>query len=139
MAYEIPGIILGTLKAAGDYNDSTDQFCVVQQTSGALFATCTTGSQDVIGILQDKPSSGYAGQIMIHGVSKVRVISTGHGAIAVGDKLCASSEGGAVRSTLGTHYVFGRAMEALAANTTGIITCFLSHPGSGSTGAAGAA
>jgi len=136
MAYEAQGFDIGTLTAAGDYNDSTDQYVFVKQTSGTVFAVTAAITDVVLGILQDTPSSGKSGLIRIAGISKLRFSSTSHAAIAVGDKLGPSTEtdGGADGSTKVGRYVAARAMEALAANTTAIITVRLVSEGGGSTG-----
>lgn len=140
MAYETQGFDLGTLTASANYSSASSQYTVVYQTSGAVFAKCTAKTNRAIGILQDTPSSGAAGLIRVSGVSKVRVATTSHTAIAVGNKLCPSTVAGTViGSTAVANYVIGTALEALAVNTTGIITMLITHQGGGSTGAATAA
>ena len=135
MAYELPGqVILGTLTASSDYNDAADQFCFVTST-GTNFKKVTTAGAPVLGVLQDRPSSGTAGAIAVSGVTKVRVLNTTHTAIAVMDKLRCSTLGGAMPSTANVgYYVVGRALEALGSNTTGIITMLITHQGAGSSG-----
>ena len=135
MAYEIPNqVLLGTLTASSDYNDAADQYTFVTST-GTNFKKVTTAGAPVLGVLQDRPSSGTAGTICIHGVTKVRVSNTTHAAIAVMDKLRCSTVSGAMPSTANVaYYVVGRALEALGANTTGIITMLITHQGAGSSG-----
>jgi len=130
---------MGTLKATADYSSATDQFTLVKSTSISTMTQQVTAGGVVVGILQDTPGSGYAGQVQYFGISKVRVDTTSHSAIAVGNKLRCSTSAAALPSTLGTYYVFGRALEALAANTTGVITCMITHEGGGSSGNAAAA
>ena len=85
MAYELPGqVILGTLTASSDYNDAADQFTFVTST-GSNFKKQTTAGAPVLGILQDRPSSGTAGAICVLGVTKARVANATHTAIAVMD------------------------------------------------------
>ena len=135
MAYELPGqLILGTLTASSDYNDAADQYTFVTST-GSNFKKVTTAGGVVLGVLQDRPSSGTPGAICVAGVTKVRVSNTTHTAIAVMDKLRCSTVSGAMPSTANVaYYVAGRALEALAANTTGIITMLLRPEGAGSSG-----
>lgn len=138
MAFELNQDRIGHLTAAGDYNDAADQYCVVRST-GTNFTIQTTAGGVAIGVLQDRPSSGNAGNIAVFGVTKVRVNTTAHAAIAVSDKLCASTAGGVIASTLAARYVLGRALEALAANTTGIISMLITHQGTSSTSGQAAA
>lgn len=135
MAYELPQMILGTLTASGDYNDATDQYLCVTSTGSNFTVTATAGSK-VLGILQDRPSSGTPGAICVYGVTKARCVATSHSAIAVMDKLRCSSAGGIMPSTAVGNYVIGRALETLGANTTGIITILFRPEGAGSTSAA---
>lgn len=135
MAYELPGqLILGTLTASSDYNDANDQFTCVTST-GSNFKKQTSAGGPVLGILQDRPSSGTAGAICVGGVTKARVSNTSHAAIAVMDKLRCSSNGGIMPSSASvTNYVIGRALEALASNTTAVITILFRPEGAGSSG-----
>lgn len=137
MAYQLLSPLLGTLQATADYSSATSQFTLVKIASANTFTKQTSAGGVVVGILQDTPVSGQPGQIQYFGVSKVRVNSTSHTAIAVGDKLHCSTSACALPSTTPLAlYVFGRALEALAANTTGIITCMITHQGAGSSGTA---
>jgi len=136
MAYEVPGGTIGTHTAVGNYSSATSQFCVVQSTAAGTFSKQTSVTGAVLGVLQDLPSSGYVGLLQVTGITKVRVNSTSHTAIVGGNKLCASTDAGAINSTTVGRYVIGRALEGLAANTTGIITMLLTHEGAGSTAGA---
>lgn len=132
MAYELNQLIVGTLTAAGDYNDALDQYTCVR-TTGSNFTLQTSAGGTVLGILQDRPSSGTPGAICVMGVTKARVNNTTHGAIAVGDKLRCSTSGGVVPSTANVAYnVIGMALEAIGSNTTGIITILFRPTGMGS-------
>lgn len=135
MAYEGANqLLLGTLTAAGDYNDATDQFLCVTST-GSNFTVCAAAGSKVLGILQDRPSSGTPGTICVGGITKARVNATSHTAIAVMDKLRCSTNGGVLPSTANVAYfVIGRALEALGANTTGVITILFRPEGAGSSG-----
>lgn len=136
MAYELSYTRLGTLIASSDYNDAADQFCVVTSTNGTSFKKQTSNGGFVLGVLQDRPSSGSAGEIAIHGVCKVRVNNATHSAIAAGAKLCASTSAGVINSTAVGKYVLGRALESLTTNAVGIITMFITNEGAGSSAAA---
>ena len=140
MAYELPNqLLIGTLTAAGDYNDAADQYLCYRST-GSNFTLQTTIGAPILGILQDRPSSGTPGTLCAFGVTKARVVNTSHAAIAVGDKLRCSTLGGVMPSSANVaYYVIGRSLEALASNTTGIITILLRPEGAGSSGVQSAA
>lgn len=141
MAWEHGLLDIGAFTAAGNYSSAAAQYRVVKLSSGTVSINVAS-SQPTFGVLQDRPSSGFPALIRTGGVTKVRVLSTAHGAIAVGNKLCASTlskQGGVINSTLASRYVIGRALEALGAATTGIITMLITHEGAGSTGTAAAA
>lgn len=134
MAFELQQFTDGTKTAAGDYNDAADQYCLYR-TTGSNFTLQTTVGGVVYGVLQDRPSSGTPGTLCILGVTKARCVNATHTAIAVGDKLRCSSAGGIMPSTANVgYYVIGRALEALGANTTGIITIKFAPEGAGSSG-----
>lgn len=134
MAYELQQFTVGTLTAAGDYNDDLDQFCLYR-TTGSNFTLQTTIGAPVFGVLQDRPSSGTPGTLCVLGVTKARCLNTSHAAIAVGDKLRCSTLGGIMPSSANVaYYVIGRALEALASNTTGVITILFRPEGAGSSG-----
>lgn len=138
MANDFGLLDLGTKTAAGNYSSASSQFTVVKSTA-ANFTKQTSAGGIAIGVLQDLPSSGQPGVIRCIGISKVRVNTTAHSAIAVGDKLCASTGAGVIGSTTVARYVLGRALTSLSSNSTGIIDMLLTHEGAGSSGAKGAA
>lgn len=140
MAYEIqPQIVLGVLTAASDYNDATDQFCLVKTTNGTTFRKTNTLGEYCLGVLTGLPSSGTPGTIVTHGITKVRVNSTSHAAWPAGTKICASTVGGARSSTAVARYTIGRFLENVSSNATGLYTAMISHEGGGSSGTIGAA
>lgn len=143
MAYEIPVLFDGTKTATANYSSAKAQFTVVKSTSATTFTKQTSALNPALGILQDTPSSGTQGSIMLLGITKARVTSTSHAAIAVLDKLTCSTAGGVIpqstaQGTRVRQYVLGRALETLSSNSTGVITMFLTHEGGGSSGAASA-
>lgn len=139
MAWEYPVIPVGHLTAAANYSSASNQFLVVRST-GANFTKQTTKGGVALGILQDLPSSGQPGSVLAFGVSRVRVNTTAHPKINIGDKLRASTKGGVEGSTGNVnYYVLGRAMDSQSSNSTGIITALITHQGSGSSQAASGA
>lgn len=141
MAYEMNPVYIGNRIALGNYSSAVAVGCAVTSTSANDFKRITTDGGVVLGVLVDTPSSGQMGRIQVGGVAKCRVIAGTHVAIAVMDKIKGTSQGYFRSSTATTQvakYVFGRALEPLAANTTGTIAVLITHQGGGSSGAANA-
>lgn len=83
----ITGTTLGGPNGSG-------QFCAVRVSTTNTFAIAISSAPSTggfLGILQNKPSTGIAADVKIHGVSKVVLGSTGGGAVTVGSKLGISS------------------------------------------------
>lgn len=140
MAFEYPLLVFGDRSATANYSSASSQYTVVKSTGATNFTKQVTKGGVALGVLQDTPSSGSFGAIMYMGITRVRVNTTGHPAIAIGDKLRASTRAGVEGSTANVnYYVLGRALETLSSNSTGIITMFLTHQGSGSSQAQGGA
>lgn len=136
MSYEQHGFKIGNRTATANYSSDSSRYTVVKSTANTTFSKQTTKGGFALGILQNTPSSGSMGEIVCFGITKARVTAATHTAIAIGDRIIASS-GAGVRASTGTtvaNYTLGRALETLAANTTGIIAVLLTHEGSGSTG-----
>lgn len=136
MSYDQLAFKIGNRTAVGNYSSETSRYTPVKSTANASFSKQTTKGGVVLGILQNTPSSGGMGEIAVTGISKARVVAPTHTAIGIMDRLIASTVGG-LRASTGTtvaYYTVGRALETLAANTTGIIAVLLNHEGSGSTG-----
>lgn len=136
--FAFPGALIPGMYSTADLSAATNQFlCVNSTAAGKVKVQATKGSR-VLGILQNTPKAGAEAVVQGYGISKGRVTAGTHVAINSGDKVICSS-GGGIRGSTGTttsHYVLGIALEALGANTTGIIPVFITHSGSGSTGAA---
>ena len=69
MAWEIPLFKPGGLVAASDL--SANQFYCVKISADNTVALCDTDGEVFDGILQDKPTSGLAANVMMAGISKV--------------------------------------------------------------------
>jgi hypothetical protein len=69
MAWEIPLFNPGGLVAGEDL--SAKQFYCVKVTADNAVSLCDTDGEVFDGILQDKPASGYAANVMMAGISKV--------------------------------------------------------------------
>lgn len=99
-----------TVEAGEDL--SAKQFRFVKLNSSGK-AVVSGAGDPAIGVLQNKPESGYAAEIQIGGIAKVEVDA----AVTAGDKLMSSADGQAATKT-GTNNSLGFAMETAA--TAGI-------------------
>ena len=74
MAYESPGVDVGTFTAAADLSAKQYHFVVLASATTVNVATAITNAP--IGILQNDPESGEQAVVRISGVSKV--VADGH-------------------------------------------------------------
>lgn len=94
MAYEIPGYKLGTRVAGSDL--SAKQFLFVKVAASNTVAVSGAGELS-LGVLQNKPVSGEAAEIMVSGVTKV----WSSAAVLEGAVVTPDSAGKAVTATTG--------------------------------------
>lgn len=73
MAYEIPGFVLGVLKAGDDLTAS--QYCFVAGEAGDDIGLCTAAAQP-LGSLNNAPAIGSVCEIVTSGVAKVKLGGT---------------------------------------------------------------
>ncbi len=110
MAYEIPGLIVGTVTASADLSAKQNKFVKI---SGA--GTVTVGaavSDKVIGVLQNAPASGGAAAVMVNGVAKV----VSGGSITAGDEVSCDANGDAITASGSGTYVAGKALTGAVDN-----------------------
>lgn len=74
MAWEQKGFCNGTL--AANASMASNQFKCVKPSSNNVFKLCDTDGEIFLGVLQDNPGSGEAGQIMMMGITKVVAAET---------------------------------------------------------------
>ena len=120
MAYESPGIDLGTLTAAADLSSS--QYYFVKLASATTVNVCTATTDRAIGILQNAPTSGQAADVRIFGISKV----VADGTIAFNNVIGTSADSQADAIVPGTDTsvtTLGVAIQAASAGET--FTMFL--------------
>lgn len=80
MAWQLPAFNIGNLVANASM--ASNQFhCVKAHTVDNQFALCSVDGEVVLGVLQDDPASGIAGDIMVLGVTKV-VVGSGETLVA---------------------------------------------------------
>jgi hypothetical protein len=116
MAYEVPGFIIGTLKATADL--SALQFTFVMQTTLGGIAGTTINTQRPLGILQNTPTSNQACSIMVSGISK---LVSGTTTMVPNDLVGSTAGGRGVTLTTGSSAWYG-ACVLEAADTTGVMT-----------------
>jgi hypothetical protein len=105
VAYEIPGFSF-TLPANADL--STSQYLAAVCTSGN--AAVAGAGVDIVGIIQNKPTSGKATTLVTNGVSKARAGA----AVSVGAKLMTNGSGQLITATA-TNKGVGFALSAASA------------------------
>jgi hypothetical protein len=92
MAYEQPGFSVGVLTAAASMSGK-QHYIVKKNATANQFALCDTDGEILLGVLQDEPASGEAGDIMCTGITKVVANET----LAAGDYWGTSSDGQATK------------------------------------------
>lgn len=121
MATVVSGPVI-TFSAAAGADLSDKQFYFVKWDSGGLIV-CDDLTDVPAGVLQNKPESGYAAEIIAFGPSKV----SADAAITQGAFIGPSGDGQADPRVIGTdttHYVAGVALEA-ASNAAEIISALI--------------
>jgi len=137
MAFEYKGIDLGVWTAAADYSSASHPYrCVTLTTAGTVKLT-TAATAVVIGVLQNRPSSGQMALVRVSGVTKLRM-STGAAVVARNTKLGAFNGAGGYGGPQAagvTLYILGRALDVATSATGTIVSCLITHQGGGSSGA----
>tara|TARA_R100001086_G_scaffold18158_1_gene8933 strand:- start:751 stop:1137 length:387 start_codon:yes stop_codon:yes gene_type:complete len=115
MAYESPGIDLGTLTAAADLSGKQHYF--VKLASATTVNVCTAITDVAIGVLQNDPESGEQAVVRIFGITKV----SADGTLAAGNIIGTSADSQADAISRGTDNsvtILGQAIEAASAGET---------------------
>ena len=129
MAYEQPLFVLAGLKAGADL--SAKQFRFVKLDASGDAVVCSGVTDIPIGVLQNKPTSGQAVEVMAIGISKVE----GDADLAIGDMIGTSADGQAAAYVAGTDttkYVVGRVLtenSAAAGLISALVNCMNPHRG----------
>jgi len=118
MAVQTPGINIGICTAAADL--SAQQFRAMRVTGDFQVNVANAAGQAVIGILQNKPTSGQSADVMMAGVSK----AIAGAAIAAGAEVMAGADGRIITAATAGSNVIGIALNA-AGNANEIISVAL--------------
>jgi hypothetical protein len=115
MAYESPGVSIGTFTAGADLSAKQYHFVIMASATTVNVATAITNAP--IGILQNKPESGQQAIVQISGVSKV----VADGTVAAGNFIGTSADAQADAISPGTDttvYMMGQCIQAASAGET---------------------
>ena len=129
MAFEQPLFVLTGLKAGADL--SAKQFRFVKLDASGDVVVCAGVTDIPIGVLQNKPTSGQAVEVMAIGISKIE----GDADLAIGDMIGTSADGQAAAYVAGTDttkYVVGRVLtenSAAAGLISALVNCMNPHRG----------
>lgn len=126
MAYEIPGFNI-SLVAAESMASAQFYFAKVSGDNGA--AICTELTDMPCGVIQNKPASGGAAEIMVMGVTKV-LVGAG-GALVAGNLVGCDADGKAVAvdpDGTSDYYWVGQCLEGAAAGEYATILINAANP-----------
>jgi hypothetical protein len=118
-----------TAPASGDLSSS--QYLLCDLNSSGQIRVATARGQAVEGVLQDDPSAaGYAGRLQVRDISPVEA----GGTFAIGDELTTDASGKAIKATLPSDVVCGKALEAGVSGArvsmlVGVAGGYISNPG----------
>ena len=120
MAYDDPGVDIGTFTASADLSA---KYYIVKMSGDNTVTVCAAVTDVPIGVLQNKPASGEQAVVRVFGMSKVSADAT----LAAGNIIGTSADGQAQPVTQGsetTVYNIGQAVTGGAAGTlqTALIT-----------------
>ena len=116
-----------TLSASGDQDSTQYKFVQLAETGGQFLIATGASGPAPIGVLQNDPQSGAAGNIQIAGIT--RLWCDAATSIAVADFVTCGSDGAAIVSATASDAYFGIALEAVSSGcelvsvlmTTGVI------------------
>lgn len=123
MAYQIPGVSVGTVTAAADL--SAKQYYVVDVTANNAVNLTSSAGEAMLGILQNAPTSGSAANVMVCGVSHV---IAGTGGLAAGNLWQAAADGTAIVAA-SADYVGGMVIVGASAGEYATVTVGVANSG----------
>ena len=119
MAYESPGIDIGTFTASADL--SAKQYYFVKMSAENTVTVCAAVTDKPIGVLQNTPASGEQAVVRVCGVSKVSDAPT----LAAGDVVGTSADGQGQPVSAGSETTVFNCGQALTAGAAGTLQSVL--------------
>ena len=125
MAYEGPQIKLVGLTAAADLSAAGNQYKFVEIVGNNSVNVCNGATDRPVGVLQNRPKSGEAAEVVAIGVTKVQADAQLTAGLLIGT----SADGQADAKTVGTdttEYIVGTVLQgasAAGALATALINC----------------
>ena len=119
MAYESPGIDIGTFMASADL--SAKQYYFVKMSAENTVTVCAAVTDKPIGVLQNKPASGEQAIVRVFGVSKVSADAT----LAAGDVVGTSADGQGQPVSAGSERSVFNCGQALTSGAAGTLQSVL--------------
>ncbi len=101
-----------TLSASGDQDSTQYKFVQFAETAGQFLIATGASAPAPIGVLQNDPQSGAAGNIQTHGIT--RLWCDAATAIGLHDFVTSGSDGAAIVSATASDAYYGVAMEAIS-------------------------
>jgi hypothetical protein len=109
MAYE-RNLVSQTFKSAADYStdEANQQYHFLELNSSGEVVRANAATDNIVGVLQNKPRSGASATVGVSGVSKVKL----GGTVAIGDAITTDSAGKGIATTTSGNTIAGRALAA---------------------------
>lgn len=123
MAYEGQQIKIPGLTASADLSAAGNQYKFVLLSGEGTVNVCSAATDKPIGVLQNRPASGEAADVVCIGVTKIQ----GDADLNYGDQIGTSSDGQADAKTYGTDKTESVVGRVIVGNTTaaGLITAVI--------------
>jgi hypothetical protein len=122
MAFEVP-VLIHSFTAASDMSAVTAQYTLVRQAPNGHVHPCTAVTDIPIGVLQNTPERGKLAEVMLLGISKVRVGATDISTAGFLLGVDATSRAAAiVAGTATTTFVVGRVLADSGDNDGSLLT-----------------
>jgi hypothetical protein len=125
MAVEGPQPTKWSFPAGADLSAAANQYKFVEVDSSGNVTVCNAATDRPVGVLQNRPKSGEAAEVVIAGITKLQADA----ALTIGTLIGTSADGQADAKTLGdagTEFVVGMALSASGAAAeiiTALVDC----------------
>lgn len=122
MSVQQPGLRIGSLVANGDL--SGNQFNFVKLNASGKVIVASAAGEGVIGVLQNKPTANQPCEIMVNGISKVKVGA----AVTAGAQIMTNASALAITAATAGSAVVGFILET-AGGANEIVSAFINCGG----------